>query len=59
MRKNPGRRDRRWTHKKNRTQYSEKKMAINERIQLWRSNWLKRGKKCKNFDKIFPEYKEA
>lgn len=39
MKKNPGRKDRRWTHKKNRTSLSGKKQAINERFQLWRRNW--------------------
>lgn len=56
MRKNPGRKDRRRTHRINRTQYSEKKSAINERYMLWKRNWLKRRKKCAHFDKIFPEY---
>jgi hypothetical protein len=41
---------------RNAKQYSAKKMAINERIQLWRNNWLKKRKKCKNFNKIFTEF---
>lgn len=51
MKKNPGRRDRRWTHHKNRQQYSEKKMAINERIQLWRRNWQLKRKIPEGFQK--------
>ena len=56
MKKNPGRKNHRWMQSRNAKQYSAKKMAINERIQLWRNNWLKKRKKCKNFNKIFPEY---
>lgn len=37
MRKNPGRRDRRQLARNNRTKLSGKKMAINERLQLWAS----------------------
>lgn len=37
MKKNPGRRDRRWMIKKNRTDHSDKKQAINERKMLWLS----------------------
>lgn len=41
MKKNPGRRDRRRLAKANRTAYSAKKAAINERKLLW----LSRGRK--------------
>lgn len=56
MKKHPGRKNRRNLQQDNRTQYSGKKQAINERVQLWRNRWLKKGKKCKYFEKIFPEY---
>lgn len=35
MKKNPGRRDRRWLKSRNRKDHRHKKMAINERLQLW------------------------
>ena len=37
MKKNPGRRDRRYMMKKNRTGNSAKKQAVNERKMLWLS----------------------
>lgn len=41
MKKNPGRRDRRRLTKTNRTAYSAKRSAINERKMLW----ISRGRK--------------
>ena len=35
MKKNPGCRDRRWMGSRNRKDHSDKKMAINERQQMW------------------------
>lgn len=42
MKKNPGRKDRRWMESRNRKGNSDKKMAINERLQLW-ANKKKHG----------------
>lgn len=58
MKKNPGRKDRRWTHHKNQSHYSEKKMAINERIQLWANNWRTKRKIPEGFRKSAAKTKE-
>lgn len=35
MKKNPGRKERRWLQQKNRSKDSAKRSAMNERIQKW------------------------
>ena len=35
MKKNPGRRERRWMESRNRKDHSDKKMAINEQNMMW------------------------